>query len=200
MPAWLQAILFFLSTLLLLRISGKKTLAQMTPSEAIIMIGIGTVLVHPLKNENSWLAIYHGALIVAGILLTSFVLIKIPSLKKWVMGEPIVLVKDGEVQIGNVHKSRMTVDELYEKLRMAKVDNVQKVKWATLEVGGNLAVQLKEEYSYATKKDLEELKQAMLTLANQQVQVPTKYPFSYVNPSDNLFSKVEKVQEQDPLQ
>ncbi|WP_407271831.1 hypothetical protein [Radiobacillus sp. PE A8.2] len=138
MPGWVQATIYFVAAVTLLRIGGKRTISQATPSEVAIMIGIGTVLVHPLKSESSWISIYHGALIVLGLLIT-------------------------------------------------------------IEVNGDLGVETFPEQSFATKQDIEELKNAIKLIGNS-VNAPV---FFYTNSSDkedNLFHQVEDVQHEDPLQ
>jgi uncharacterized membrane protein YcaP (DUF421 family) len=199
MPDWLQAIIFFGSALVLLRIAGSRTFSQRSPGEVVIMIGLGTVLVHPLKDENPWMAVYHGALIVGALLVLSFIQIYFPKTKKWVLGEPIVLVKDGQVLEGNLKRARMTVDELKMRFRVKKVNDIAKVRMATLEVGGDLGVEMYPADSNATKKDIEDLKRAIELIGSKINATPVFYtPPS--DPKQNLFVQAEEVQEKDPLQ
>lgn len=52
MPYWLKTLIFYVSTLILLRFAGKRALAQMGVLEAVVMIALGTLLVHPLKSQT----------------------------------------------------------------------------------------------------------------------------------------------------
>lgn len=199
MPGWLEAVIYFLSAVVLLRLAGKRTFSQLTIGEVIIMIGLGTVLVHPLKSENSWLTAYHGALIVLGVLILSYSQIYFPRLKKWIIGEPMVLISNGQIISSNLKKARMTVDELKARLRTQKVNDLSKVKTATLEISGQLGLELNDEHSYATKSDIEQLKQAITAISIQLNTNPMFYsPPS--DPKDNLFNQAERVEDQDPLQ
>ncbi|WP_078543085.1 DUF421 domain-containing protein [Litchfieldia alkalitelluris] len=138
MAGWIQAIIYFVSAVILLRLGGKRTISQATPGEVVIMIGIGTVLVHPLKSEDSWISVYHGALIISGIILLSLLQIYVPKLKKYIMGEPMLLVKDGQILHENLRKARIPEDELKMKLRIKKINDITKLQSATLEVSGDL--------------------------------------------------------------
>jgi uncharacterized membrane protein YcaP (DUF421 family) len=199
MPSFVQAIIYFLSAMILLRITGKRTISQMTPSETVIMIGIGTVLVHPLKSEMPWVSVYHGVLIVLGVVIVSLLQIYLPKSKKWLMGEPILLIREGQVLNDNLKKARIPIDELKMMLRLNQINDISKVKSASFEVSGRLGIEVYPEHSYATKKDIEDLKQAIKLIGSQM----NANPVFYTPPSDprnNLFNQVEKVQEKDPLQ
>ncbi len=199
MPAWIQAIIFYTSALLFLRLAGKRTISRMSPGEVVIMFGLGTVMVHPLKSENIWNAVLNGFFIVAILLAVSFIQIYYPKTKKILMGEPIVLVKNGVVLKENLKRSRMTVDELNERLRLSKVNDIAKVKMGTLEVGGNLGIEMFPEYSYATKKDIEDLKIAIQFIGSKLNATPV-FSAKTEDPRNNLFIQAENVQEHDPLQ
>jgi uncharacterized membrane protein YcaP (DUF421 family) len=198
MPSWIQAIIYLIGAIIFLRISGKRTISQMTPSEVAIMIGIGTVLAEPLKSKSPWISLYHGALIITGLLLLSHLQLYFPKVQKWIMGEPLILIKNGKIIYKNLQKSRMTVDELKMKLRIKKVTDISKVKSATLEVSGDLGVALYVEQSFATKKDIEDLKKAIEMIGNK-LNAPMVFYSPPNDPQKNLFAQVEKVQEDDTL-
>lgn len=195
----LQAIIYFLAAIVLLRIGGKRTISQMTTSEMVIMIGLGTVLVHPLKSESSWISVYNGTLIMGGLIIVSLLQIYVPKSKKWIMGEPITVIKDGEILRENLKKTRVPEDEFKMKLRIKKINDITKVKTATFEVSGELGVELYPDYTYATKKDIEDVKYAIKMLG-QKMNTPMTF---YTPPTDsnkNLFNQVKEVEHEDPLQ
>ena len=199
MQGWIEAIIYLLATIILLRFAGKRTISQATPSEVVIMIGIGTVLVHPLKSEDAWTSVYHGSLIVLGVIIVEILQIYRPRVIKWIMGEPIVLIRDGEVLKENLKKARIPEDELKMKLRIKKINDITRVRTATLEVSGDIGVELNDNYSNATKKDIEEVKKA-IEMIGDKIGCPIVFYSPPSNPKENLFNQVEKVQEKDPLQ
>lgn len=199
MPSVLQAIIYFVAALILFRVGGKRSISQMTPSEAVIIIGIGTVLVHPLKSTDIWISVYHGGLIMLGLLIVSLLQIYLPRTKKWTMGEPILLIKEGQILRQNLKKARIPEDELKMMLRLKKVNDVSKVKSGSFEVNGELGLELYPEYTYATKKDIEDLKQA-IQLIGSQLNAKSVFYTPATPKEQNLFKQVEKAQEKDPLQ
>ncbi|WP_163538431.1 YetF domain-containing protein [Gracilibacillus sp. YIM 98692] len=197
MPGWIQAIIYFSAALILLRFGGKRTISQATPSEVVIMIGIGTVLVHPLKSEDPWISVYHGMLIVLGVILVSVLQIYIPKVQKWVMGEPLLVVQNGEVLHKNLKKARITEDELKMKLRVKKINDITKLKSVTLEVSGEIGLELLDQP--ATQKDIDDIKRA-IEMIGQKVGAPVTFNSRSSDLNQNLFNQVEEVQEKDPLQ
>lgn len=188
-PVPVEAVLYVVSAIVLLRLSGKQTISQMTPGEVVIMIGLGTVLVHPLKTENPWLSIYHGALIVLVLIIVYYVLMYVPAIKKLLTGKPLLLIKDGRILKKNLKKARMTTDELNMRLRIKQINQLSKVKRATLEVSGDLGLELNADDNYATKKELEDLKKELL----KKIENPTTThpPFKYEKQqSKNLFDDI----------
>jgi hypothetical protein len=62
LPYPLKALLIVIIGITLLRLAGKRSLAEMTVAEAVMRIAIGTVLIQPLGLKNEWEAIYGGTL------------------------------------------------------------------------------------------------------------------------------------------
>ncbi|WP_138420217.1 DUF421 domain-containing protein [Aquibacillus sediminis] len=197
MSGLIDAIIYLFATLILLRFAGKRTISQATPSEVVIMIGIGTVLVHPLKSVDAWVSAYHGLLIVIGVIFVSILQIYVPKVQKWIMGEPLLVVKNGQILHKNIKKARITEDELKMKLRIKKITDITKLKSVTLEVSGDVGVEVAEQP--ATQKDIDDIKKA-LEMIGDKIGSPVTF---YTPPNDskqNLFKQIEGVQEKDPLQ
>ena len=77
---------------------------------------------------------------------------------------------NGEINVENLKKARMTMDELEMRLRLVQVGNINDVKVAVLEASGNLTVLLNEEQKAATKKDIQKLREEI----NQLIHVVSK--------------------------
>lgn len=48
---WKSALIFIIGTLIL-RLGGRKSISQMTISQTIVMIGLGSLLVQPVANKG----------------------------------------------------------------------------------------------------------------------------------------------------
>lgn len=199
MPLWVEAIILFSVATMLLRIGGKETISSMNMGEVVVMIGIASIMVEPLKSKQLLNSIYAGALLIGFSLTLVFIQIYFPITKRWITGEPIVLVENGQIVRKNLKRARVTVDDVKMRLRVEQVDDLAKVKYATLEPSGKMGIELNPEYTFATKRDIEELKTALLMIT-EKLNV---FPAFYTPPSDpkqNLFQQVEEIQQHDPLQ
>lgn len=50
---WKTIVIFFVGKLVL-RMGGRKTISQMTITQTIVMVGIGSLLIQPIAEEDIW--------------------------------------------------------------------------------------------------------------------------------------------------
>ena len=75
-----------------------------------------------------------------------------PWLNKKLEPPPVVLVRDGVKRLDALHAQHITDDELMSQLRLNGVDDLTKVKVATLEPGGCLSVVARDEAGRADRR------------------------------------------------
>ena len=146
----------FALMMMITRILGKATIAQMTYHDFVAAITLGGITANFAFNlkVNVWhllvaLVTFSG---VAFILLV-FVL-KSRTFRRWISGQPAVLVQDGKILEHNMKKLRMTLDSLNQELREKNIFNIEEVEYAVLELNGKVSALLKKEYLPVTRKDL----------------------------------------------
>ena len=157
LPYLLKAGLIFCAAVILLRIAGKKSLAETTVSEAVLRISIGAVLIQPLAIKDEWQAIYAGTLLIICIFASKNTNIWIPKSRKFINGVPSVLANDGEMKLEELKKARLTTDELQSALRLKTIGNVEDVESALLESNGKISTILKPNKAPATKEDIQKI-------------------------------------------
>jgi len=156
-PFTLKIILVLLFGIILLRLAGKRSIALLSVPEVVLMIAVGTLLVQPTNTTNEWLAIYGGFLLTGGMLFVSYLQIKFPRLRKWINGVPSILIQHGEIDLKELKKSKLNIDQLEMRLRQLQVANVADVETAVLETSGELTVLLKTEKQAASKEDIQQV-------------------------------------------
>lgn len=157
LPYVLKALLIFCAAIILLRIAGKRSLAETTVSEAVLRISIGAVLIQPLALKEEWQAVYAGTLLIIGIVLLAKIQIWFPKSRKFINGVPSILIKDGKVKLEELKKARLTTDEIQSALRQKNIGNVEDVELAILESNGKIATSLKPNKAPATKEDIQKI-------------------------------------------
>lgn len=167
---WKGAAIVLVGTFLL-RMSGRKTISQMTLAETVLMISIGTLLVQPVANKNIWVAFAIGAIFVLTLLIMEYVQLKSDGIEKIITGKSKTLIANGSLKEKNMAKLRITVDQLEMNLRQNNVSKIEDVEWATLEPNGKLGFMLKQEAQPVTKKEFQQLQQAVNEQLSAQSQL-----------------------------
>jgi len=137
-----RALVLFTGVYLLLRVVGRRELAQMQPIDFVLLIVLGDAIQQGLTQDDYSVT---GALIVittiAAIQVSvSWLAFRFKRVRSIVEGEPLVLVEDGRVLEGNLRRARMAVDELAEEARQQQIAKLDQIAWAILETSGKVSV------------------------------------------------------------
>lgn len=184
-----KAVLIVLIGTFLLRLAGRKSIAQMTTSQTIIMIAIGTLLIQPVSGENIWVTFLTAGLLVITLFLMEYGQLKFNLLEKLLTGKSKVIIKNGVLDVKTLIKLRLTVDQLEMQLRQQNVSSIGDVKWATIEPNGKLGLVLMDKAQPATKEDIQNL----IDLIN--MKIPTISNSGQLNNSitkPDIFSEIEE--------
>lgn len=136
-----------------IRLFGKKELSQLSVTDLVFILLISNSVQNAMVGNNTSLS---GGLVAASALFIVNFLLKqaiyrFPSLSKLVQGEAIMLVYNGKIKIDNMHRTRITHDELLEAIREHGVKSVADVNLAVLEVDGSISI-LSNEFQRKTSR------------------------------------------------
>jgi uncharacterized membrane protein YcaP (DUF421 family) len=137
----LRATVIFVALYILVRLMGKRELAQMTPFELIVLVVIGDLIQQGVTQNDFSLT---GAIIAVSTiaflaLVMSWAAYLWPAAERILEGEPRVIVRDGEVLVTNLHRSRLTHSEIESEMRLAGIGKLTDVAWAILEPRGKIS-------------------------------------------------------------
>lgn len=182
---WKTIVIFFIGKLIL-RIGGRKSISQMTITQTIVMVGIGSLLIQPIAEEDIW-----GTLIIAFIftllmVISEYLEIKFDILESFFSGKSVIVIENGEPNLKNLKKLRLTVDRLETRLRQNGVSSIKDVKTGTLEVSGQLGYELKDDKKPLTKEDFI----TIMSEISHSNQLMINYLNTQKNNSDNIFQEV----------
>jgi uncharacterized membrane protein YcaP (DUF421 family) len=148
--------LSFLTLLILTRIMGRKEISQMTFFNFVSAITIGTISGALITDPNFTLT--EGIFSLVGWSLLTIVLgvidIKFKPVRKLIEGEPLIVIKNGQIMEKALRKVRLDVDALNAMLREKEVFSLTEVEYAIFESDGKLSVMKKENKQNITKGDL----------------------------------------------
>lgn len=134
-----------LSGILLLRIAGRKSISQMTLAQTIVMISIGTIIVQPIVQKSMLKAIGGAAIFVVAIVIIEFLELKFNFFEKFITGKSKVVIQNGQLNIKNLKKLRLTVDQLEMRIRNQGLSRIEDIKTATIEPNGQLGYELEDD-------------------------------------------------------
>src|SRR3954451_3501061 len=116
-----RAIVLFGGAYVLLRVVGRRELAEMEPVDFILLIVLGDAIQQGLTQDDYSVS---GALItiftIAAIQVAlGYITYRSKRVRLVMEGEPIVLVEDGKLIEKNLHRSRIAPEELAEEARLS---------------------------------------------------------------------------------
>jgi uncharacterized membrane protein YcaP (DUF421 family) len=137
----LRGIIVFVATLVMVRVSSKRSLAEKTAFDAVLLVIIASVLARAINGSAPFfptlgtglvLVILHRLLGVAAYYSHGFgILIK---------GKAVVLVENGKLQRRNMRLNQISEHDLEEDMRLdARTEDLSGVKVARIERSGDIS-------------------------------------------------------------
>lgn len=138
----IRALVLFAGVYVLLRVVGRRELAQMEPIDFVLLIVLGDAIQQGLTQDDYSVT---GALItittIAAIqVILGYIAYRSKSIRRVMQGEPIVLIEDGQIFSTNLRRARIAEEELAEEARLAQVVSLTDVAWAILETSGKISI------------------------------------------------------------
>lgn len=127
------------------RFIGKKAAAQMSSFDLLVILILGNVLTEPILEENIWMTAYNCFAICLIYIGFIKLMIHFPWAKKLLFEKPVILVRNGKIEMKALAKSGMTVEELKGELRSKGQEKIEDVELAILEEVGSISVKAKKK-------------------------------------------------------
>lgn len=138
----LVGVLAYISLILMLRISGKRTLSQMKEFDFIVTVALGSTLATVLLSKDVTLAdgvLALGLLILLQYLLAS-ISVRSKAFSKLISSEPTLIFYKGKFLRNALKKERVTEAEVRSILRSNRVISIEKVEAVVMESNGQFTV------------------------------------------------------------
>lgn len=148
--------LAYLSLLILLRVSGQRTLTRMHAFDFVITIAIGSTFGRLMTAKGVSLAESLTAFLVLIALqsIFSWIMVRSSKFAYWVTATPSLLYFRGQFLRKAMKKHRVTQDELLSVIRQNKMGSLQDVEAIVLESAGTFAVIQKDSSDYSAMSNL----------------------------------------------
>ena len=144
---FLRAVLLYVFILFILRMTGKRQIADLQPFDLIITMAIADLASTAIADTDIPL-LYSVVPILALYLVqqaVAFLSLRSRRFRTFVCGSPLLLVREGVLQEGIMRQANYTVSDLSDHLRAQQVFDLKSVQYATLETNGSLSVLEKQK-------------------------------------------------------
>lgn len=151
-----RATVLYAVVIFLIRVMGKRQIGELQPAEFVVTMPVSEIASIPMQDNtipilNSISALF---VLVAYEVITSAVSLKSYKFRAFMQGHPIIVIRDGVIDIKALKKMRMSVNDLMGALRQKDVFEISQVSYAIFETNGQISVLLKPENMNATAGDL----------------------------------------------
>ena len=134
--------LAYASLILLLRISGKRSLAKLNIFDFVVTIALGSTLATVLLSSEVSFA--EGVLALAMLALLQWIVsygsVRADWFKRMIRSEPRLLLRDGDLMGDAMRDERITRGEIESAVRKAGIGDLAQVAAVVLETDGELSV------------------------------------------------------------
>lgn len=151
-----RVVLAFAIMMIITRMLGKQTIAQMTYHDFVAAITLGALTAN--LAFNNMIKISHMIVVLltfSGIAYSLMILsLKSRKMRKWFSGQPTVIIQNGKILEDNMRKLKLSLDTLNQELRERNIFNIEEVQYAVLELNGEVSVLRKPQFLPVTRGDL----------------------------------------------
>src|SRR3989475_6078720 len=123
------------------RLSGKREVGQMTPFDLTLLLLISNAVQNAMTGPDT--SLIGGVVAASTLLILNYFVAELSGanrrFRKFVQGQPSLLVHDGEIIASHMAKEHVSMDELQRALREHGIASYHDVALAVLEVDGSIS-------------------------------------------------------------
>lgn len=134
--------LAYISLLLLVRISGKRTLSKMNAFDLIVTVALGSTLATILLSKDTALA--EGVLALGLLIFLQFIItwlsVRSDKVSRLVKAEPRLLFHKGNFLQSAMKRERVNKGELLQAMRSHGISRLEQVEAVVIETDGSFSI------------------------------------------------------------
>jgi uncharacterized membrane protein YcaP (DUF421 family) len=138
----LRTTVMYVYLLILLRSLGPRGLAQLSPFEFAIIIALGSAVGDAMFYLD--IPLIECMLVVTVVVVLQRLIVWVTNrnsrVEKVLEGKPYTLVEGGILNVDNMFRTALSHDEVFMELREAGAEQLGQVKYAYLEVNGQMSI------------------------------------------------------------
>src|SRR5438445_7556623 len=152
----LRTAVIYSVVLLGVRLSGKREVGQMTPFDLTLLLLISNAVQNAMTGPDT--SLLGGVIAASTLLLLNYVVAELSGInrrfRKFVQGQPSLLIHDGEIITAHMAKEHVSMDELQRSLSENGITSYHDVALGVLEVDGSISCLKYDELNPASHNHL----------------------------------------------
>jgi uncharacterized membrane protein YcaP (DUF421 family) len=140
-------VLAYAALVVLLRVSGKRTLSKMNAFDLVVTVALGSTLASIITSKD--VAIAEGVLALGLLITLQFVVawlcVRSRRVRELVKSEPQLLFHEGQFLSEALARERVTEDEVRSAARLKGICSLERVHSVVLETSGEFSVSERRE-------------------------------------------------------
>ncbi len=151
-----KTVIIYLFLIIGLRLLGKRELGQMSVYDLVLIVVIANSVQNAMVGQDTTLG---GGLVAALTLLIlnrafTWAIVRHPDVRRLIIGEPVLLVRDGQLLWSALQKEGITREHILAAMREHGVGKLEDVQMAVLETDGTISIVPKEAQIHRTHRRL----------------------------------------------
>ena len=147
MDILIRSLVIFLFLWFVVRVGGKREVAQLSAFDMILLITVGDLVSQGVVQEDYSLTaavIAVATFTLAGIVLNALTF-RWPRFRPWLAGRARIVIRDGEPLLDTLSGEQMTIQDVHEAARQQGIRRLSDIELCVLEVDGS--------FSFFTRED-----------------------------------------------
>ncbi|WP_019395636.1 YetF domain-containing protein [Priestia filamentosa] len=146
----------FIVLFIITKVLGRNQFSQITPFDFISALILGELLGNAVYDPgiNVKEIIFAAVLWCLLIYTTEMFTQKVKKVRKLLEGEPIIVIRRGQLQYEALAKGKLDLNQLQNLLRQQGFFSIEEVEFAILETNGIISVLPKSQYAPPNTEDL----------------------------------------------
>lgn len=138
----IRTLVIYFAIIIVFRFMGKRQIGEMQPSELILAIMISDIATVPMESTDKPLlsGIIPIITLMTAEITLSYLSQKSEKLRKLLTGSASLIISKGKVDIKELKRLRINIDDLSEELRMNGYSTVADIEYAILETNGEISI------------------------------------------------------------
>ena len=154
--AFCRTVVLYLLIVVGVRLMGKRQVGELEPTELVLAMILSDLAAVPMQDFG--IPLLFGVVPIITLLCLTMILsvltMRSTRLRALLCGKPSIVVQDGVLQQREMKRTRITIDELLEEMRLQGVTDLASVKYAILETSGKLSILLDPAQKPPTCREL----------------------------------------------